>query len=226
MLRYVFLLNILIFLIFPNNLIAGEQITKEQFYKLRQQIISGNAGVVEVKEALLYPNKQELTNLMHSLFAMKWHRGVHGLLDKLWELDSESLPNLNWDLFSEPPVRIALASTINRIKANLGGTEYRNYIRKFKYDSNSFIRAQSIVALGLNQNPNDIPYLVEMAESSDDYLIQVSISALAFMSHNQARDALKTLAKKYYNTPRGELIEDVLLKAYNISISKTPSSSD
>lgn len=222
-----FILFFLFFSVFQSSAsIADDElnydISKTRFLELRQKTISGKANLAEIKEALRYPQKEELTNLIHSLYALRSYRPIYNLLIDLWNKNKSIDNTLAWNLISEAPVRIAIANNINRIKGNLAGKEFREYIRRFKYDEDVFIRSQSIIALGLNQNPQDIPYLVEMASSDNHYLIQVGISALSFMSHNKARDALKKLAKQYYGKPRGDLIIDVLDKAYGVKTSTTP----
>jgi hypothetical protein len=187
------------------------------YKELYQRIYSGKATLEQVKLALTTRDQTKLVNTMHALYAMKWHVGVRKLLDKMWDTGSNKNidPNISLELIQKPPVRIALASTINRIDT-LKSKELRDYIRSFKYDDNEQIRGQVLVALGLNGDPVDVPYLEEMADSDNRYLTQISVSSLAFMGNSTAKDSLIVLAKKHYDNPRGKLILDVLSRAYNV----------
>ena len=54
-----------------------------------------------------------------------------------------------------------------------------------------------------------------MAEGDDVYVAQSAITGLALMANNQARDVLIELGKKYARDARGQLIREVLKKAYH-----------
>ncbi|MBL1143149.1 MAG: HEAT repeat domain-containing protein [Proteobacteria bacterium] len=185
------------------------------FRDLYQRIYSGKATLEQVKLALTTKDSTKLVNTMHALYAMRWHAGVHNLLYKMWEIDKDEAPKISWDLIEKPPVRIALASTINRIDI-LKSKDIREYIRSFKYDDDVLNRGQALVALGLNGDPVDVPYLEEMADSNNRYLTQIGVSSLAFMENSTAKESLISLAKKHYDTPRGKLILDVLSRSYNV----------
>ncbi len=184
------------------------------YEKLRQKITYAEATALEVKNALTEQDPAALSNTLHALYSMRWHRVVVYLLDDLWKLDKNKHPDLAWNLIEKPPVRIALASTINRIQIH-NTKEYKDYIRAHKYDEHEFHRAQVIISLGLNQNPKDVPYLQEMGEGNNNYVAQSAITALALMHHVLARDAMVTIWGKYANDPRGDLILEVLKKAYD-----------
>jgi HEAT repeat protein len=186
------------------------------FRTLYDRIYSGKANLNEVKQALTSKDTTQLVNAIHALYAMKWHIGVRSLLYKMWRKDMESTPDINWELIEIPQVRIALASTINRID-RLKSKTLRDYIRTFKYDDNDLNRGQVIVALGLNGDPADVPYLEEMADSDNRYLTQIGVSSLAFMGNETAKNSLISLAKKHYSNPRGKLILEVLSRAYDVT---------
>lgn len=181
---------------------------------LGRKIMQGSASLAEVRQAMTDENIGSLVNTIHAMYSMRWHRGAMNLLDKLWALKLEEYPELNPELFRKTPVRLAMASTINRIKV-INTEEYLSYLREHKYDDHEFHRAQVVMALAFNQNPDDVEYLYEMADSENHYVTQTAISALAIMGGNSAKKALGQLWKKYRNTPRGDLIEDVLKHAYN-----------
>ncbi|MBT7952458.1 MAG: HEAT repeat domain-containing protein [Gammaproteobacteria bacterium] len=181
---------------------------------LSQKITYGKATALEVRNALTEQNPAALSNTMHALYSMRWQRVIVYLLNDLWKLDKNKYPDLAWNLIEKPPVRIALASTINRIQIH-DTKEYKDYIRAHKYDEHEFHRAQVIISLGLNKNPKDVPYLQEMGEGNNNYVAQSAITALALMHHVLARDAMVTIWGKYANDPRGDLILEVLKKAYD-----------
>jgi HEAT repeat protein len=112
------------------------------------------------------------------------------------------------------PPRIALASTINRVKI-FRTEEYKALIRSHRYADHEFIRAQVVVALGLNGDPDDVEYLTEMADSENHYVIQSAITSLALLGHPKAKEAMITLMEKYANGPRGRLLRELLQQAYH-----------
>ncbi|GEM_PF-3415617 len=185
------------------------------FRQLYDKIYSGKATLKQVTQALSTNDTTQLVNAIHALYAMKWHTGVYNLLYKMWHLEVDETPGINWELIKQAPVRIALASTINRIDI-LKSKPLRDYIRSFKYDDLELNRGQVLVALGLNGDPIDVPYLEEMADSNNRYLTQIGVSSLAFMGNSAAKESLISLAKKHYDTPRGELILGVLSRAYDV----------
>lgn len=184
-------------------------------------IYTGKATLSQVKWALSSGDITQLVNIMHALYAMRGHSGVYHILYRMWRLDMDNDPNVNWTLIKQAPVRIALASTINRIDI-LKSRDLRDYIRSFKYDDLDINRGQVLAALGLNGDPVDIPYLEEMVDSDNFYLTQIAVTALAFMSNSNAKDSLIVLAKKHYETPKGDLIMGVLERVYNtVAVTKS-----
>ena len=178
------------------------------------KIASGQASLSEVRQALTDRDAGRLTNTMHALYSLRWHRGVNHLLLDMWELNQDKYPELSWDLIRDPPVRIALASTISRIKNNDIG-EYLDYMRGHQYHEHEFIRAQVVIGLGLNGYKEDVAYLKSMADGDNHYVAQSAITGLALMHSNPARDALEELWFKHRGTPRQQLIGEVLRQAYN-----------
>lgn len=190
----------------------------QQLYKL---IVYGQANFNQVYAALKTDDVGELVNIIHALYSMRWLRGVNNILKAMWEMDQKAYPELNWDKIKLTPVRIAIASTINRIKI-LDTREYKDFIRQHKYDDHEFHRAQVVVALGLNQDPVDIAYLHEMAEGDNIYVSQSAITSLALMNNEQAKESLIKLANKYKDSPRGRLVMDVLKNAYDMVPTQKP----
>ncbi|NKB37813.1 MAG: hypothetical protein GKR93_11685 [Gammaproteobacteria bacterium] len=63
----------------------------------KKLIIYGNATIAQVRLALTEKDTAELTNTIHALFSMRWHRGVYKLLYKMWEMSVGDYPELNWE---------------------------------------------------------------------------------------------------------------------------------
>lgn len=183
---------------------------------LQRKIIYGQATLAEVRRALTDRDIGEITNTLHALYSMRWHRGVIHLLYDMWDKKKKMYPELSWDIIDKAPARIALASTINRIQIT-GTGEYLDYIRSHEHDKREFKRAQVVIALGFNGDPKDVAYIKSMAAGDDTYVAQSAITALALMGHKPASDALIDLWFKYRNTPRGKLIQEVLRQAYHLT---------
>ncbi|MGR9091675.1 MAG: HEAT repeat domain-containing protein [Gammaproteobacteria bacterium] len=181
---------------------------------LRRSIIYGHASLAETRRALTDTNPAALGNTIHALYIMRWHRGVVHLLNDLWALERTKYPELAWDLIAAAPARIALASTLNRIRI-VNSEVYQDYIRAYQHDPHEFNRAQVAVALGYNGDPQDLPYLRAMADGDNHYVAQSAITGLALFGGNQARDILIELAAKHKGTSRGDLIGELLRTAYD-----------
>jgi hypothetical protein len=187
-----------------------------RLFELQRKITYGNATLIEVKQALSNTNDVAgLTNTLHALYSMRWHRGVINLLDDIWAANNTKVPELAWDALSKVPARIALASTINRIRS-MNQPEYLEYIRSHRYDEHEFHRAQVVISLGLNGDPVDVAYLQEMAEGDNVYVAQSAITALGILVHPKSKEALSTLSQKYVDDDRGRLIREVFQKAYPV----------
>jgi hypothetical protein len=194
---------------------ARKSLEIEQF-DLLQKITHGDATLPEIRTVLSNTNDVAgLTNTMHMLYSMRLHRPIGRLLNDLWNLNKTNYPELAWEHLQKVPVRIALASTINRIQI-FKAEQYKNFIREHKYDEHEFHRAQVVISLGLNGDPVDVAYIKEMAEGDNVYVSQSAITALGLMAHPQARNALMELARKYTDDDRGKLIREVFKSAYPV----------
>lgn len=184
-----------------------------RFQQLYRKVVTGEATLAEIRELLTDKNVAGLTNTLHGLYTMRYHRGVIHLLDSLWQENKTLYPELSWDLLAKTPIRIALASTLNRIY--IGQTrEYIDFIRNHKDEEHEFHLAQVAIALGLNGDPADVDYLEQLASGDNVYIVQTSMSALALMNNPKARDALIVIEKEFSNDPRSKLATELLWQAY------------
>lgn len=202
---------------------TGSSTTRDvsEFQQLYKLIVYGQANFNQVQAALKTEDAGEMVNIVHALYSMRWLRGVNNMLQAMWEMDQQAYPDLNWEKIKLTPVRIAIASTINRIRI-LDTREYKAFIREHKYDDHEFHRAQVVVALGLNQDPADVDYLYEMADGDNIYVSQSAITSLALMGNDPGKEALIKLANKHRDSPRGQLVMEVLKKAYDMVPTKKP----
>jgi hypothetical protein len=186
------------------------------YNQLRKLITFGKATIFEVKQALTEQDVVGLSNTLHALYSMRWHRGVYHLYYDLWHLKKDKYSDFAWESLEKVPARIALASTINR--AQIYDTdEFKSYIRSHMHDEHEFHRAQVVVALGLNGDPDDVDYIKSMAAGDNHYVTQSAISSLAMVGHVQAQDAMIELYNQYKGTPRGKLLLELLKKSYKWS---------
>ncbi len=184
-----------------------------RFQQLYRKVVTGEATLAEIRELLTDTNVAGLTNTLHGLYTMRYHRGVIHLLDSLWQQNKTLYPELSWELLAKTPSRIALASTLNRIY--IGQTrEYINFIREHKDEEHEFHLAQVAIALGLNGDPADVDYLEQLASGDNVYIVQTSMSALALMNNPKARDALIDIEKEFSDDPRSKLATELLWQAY------------
>jgi len=183
------------------------------YVKLRQKITYGRATLADARRAMSDPDAVSLSNTIHALYTMRQHRGVVHLLDGMWAIDEAKYPELSWDLISRPPARIALASTLNRIRI-IRTDAYLAYIRAHKHDEHEFNRAQVAVSLGFNGHLDDLPYLKEMADGDNRYVVQSAVTGLSLFGGKRARNVLIELSEKYQGTSRGRLMTDMLRQAY------------
>lgn len=196
-----------------NNGSRSTDSSRYNYDELRARIYVGRATILEVKRALTEDDPYALTNTIHALFAMRWHRGVYHLINDMWKGKKSNHPQLAWQYINSPPARIALASTINRDRI-VDTDEHLDYIRSYKHDGHAFNRAQTVIALGFNGDPADIPYIKSMADGDSNYVAQTAITSLALMVDNRARDAMIALSYKYKDTSRGDLLLELLKKSY------------
>ena len=103
------------FLVHGTHALANSEAVLD-YDKLREKITFGKATFAEVREALTEPNVVNLTNTLHALYSMRWHRAVLHLYQNIWDRKREQYPELAWELLEKIPPRIALASTINRVR--------------------------------------------------------------------------------------------------------------
>jgi hypothetical protein len=183
------------------------------YTRLRQKITYGRAMLADARRALTDPDPVSLSNTIHALYTMRQHRGVIHLLDGMWAIDEAKFPELAWQQIARPPARIALASTLNRIRIVRTET-YINYVRAHKDDAHEFNRAQVAVALGFNAHLDDLSYLEAMSDGDNHYVAQSAITGLSLFGGKQARNILIKLADKYRGTSRGDLMTEMLRQAY------------
>jgi len=194
------------------NASTGQNINHDN---LRIKIASGRAELAEVRQALTDTDIGRLTNTIHALYSMRWHRGVITLLQRMWDLREKDYPELHWDAVNKAPARIALASTLSRIYYD-DNREYLEYIRSHADDDHEFHRAQVVIALGFNADTDDVPYIRSMADGRNHYVAQSAITALSLMDRKAASDAMIDLWKKHRDTPRRDLILELLGQPYNL----------
>lgn len=187
----------------------------QYFQALFQKIITGTAKMDDVKAALTDTDPASLTNTMHALYSMRWHRGVTHMLMDMWNLDKTDYPDISWDLIEKPPVRLALASTINRIQSS-GTREFIDYLRAHEDEKHEFNIAQVAIGLGFQGDPADVEYLKKLASGDNHYVIQSSLTALSLMHNPAARDALEDIVLKFRDDPRSNLAVELLKQAYHI----------
>ena len=200
------------FLVHGTHALANSEAVLD-YDKLREKITFGKATFAEVREALTEPNVVNLTNTLHALYSMRWHRAVLHLYRNIWDRKRGQYPELAWELLEKIPPRIALASTINRVRI-FNTEEYKAFIRSHRYADHEFIRAQVVVSLGLNGDPDDIEYLVKMVHSTNHYVVQTAMTSLALLGHVRGKEAMIILEKTYRDEPRGKLLRELLKQAY------------
>lgn len=182
----------------------------------RKNILLGRASLADVRKALTEQDVAALTNTLHALFAMRWHRGVLHLLDGLWAGNRAAYPELAWDLIAQPPARVALASTLNRIQI-VDTKAFQDYIRSQRDNSHEFVRAQVAVALGFNGDPVDIPLLRSYAEGENRYVVQTAVTGLGLMESEQAKQALIDIGNAFTEKEpeRSRFVAEVLKRVYH-----------
>jgi len=181
---------------------------------LRESIIYGRASLGETRRAMTERDPASLSNTIHALYLMRWHRGVVHLLNGMWDNDQEKYPELAWDLIVKRPARIALASTLNRIRI-IKTESQLEFIRIHRDDPHEFNRAQVAIALGYNGDPQDLEYLRAMGDGVNHYVAQSAVTALSLFGGEQARRTLSELEEKHRGNPRGVLIKQLLREAYD-----------
>ena len=192
---------------------------------IQRKIVAGQATLAEVRLALTDEDIGALTNTVHGLYSMRWHRGVFNLIHDMWALKKDNAPEINWTQIEKSPVRLALASTLIRVEP-FKNDDCVEYLREHRHDEHEFHRAQVVIGLGFKAAVEDVDYIYEMADGNNPFVAQSAITALAIMDIAPARDALIRLLKKWGTDPRGTIIEDVLRQAYHWPPSEQPPPED
>lgn len=185
-----------------------------QYRALHEKIAYGKASLAEIRMALTESNPLALVNVMQALYAMKWHRGVLHLLDGLWTGDKERYPELAWPEIESAPTRIALASTINRVRI-MNTKPQLDYIRQYVDSDDRLIAAQVAVALGFNGDAKDLDTLKNYSAGDNAYIAQSAITGLGLFGSEQAQNVLIDLLQRYKDSNRGNLIKEVLKRGYD-----------
>src|SRR5690606_27572801 len=151
-----------------------ERAANPQLELLQRKIAAGQATLAEVREALTDTNIAALTNTMHALYSMRWHRGVYNLLHDMWAGRRDTFPEIQWEQFSKPPVRLGLASTLLRMEPL--NREYLQYLRDHRQDEHEFHRAQVAIGLGFKAAVEDVDYIYSMAAGDNVFVAQTAIT--------------------------------------------------
>ncbi|MHC8441343.1 MAG: HEAT repeat domain-containing protein [Candidatus Eutrophobiaceae bacterium] len=203
--------------------IAIHAASRPDYAQLQLKIINEAATFADVRQALTDRDAKRLSETMHSLHGLIGiQRPLRKLLNALWENEGqEQYPEVAWELFAQPPVRLALASALLNSISPREKEQYLHYLLEFKYDTDEFNRGQVSKSLGAYGRPEDIPYLEEMANSESAYVVDAAATALGLMQHQAALAALQRVLEKKHGTPFGDIMEKVLRRAYRV-ILKTP----
>ncbi len=183
---------------------------RHQYDNLQLRLAAGGVDMSELRWALTDPDVTALTKTTHLLPAMAWHRSALYLIDDLWALKSEKYPELNWRLIAEPPVRIALASTLARLQKEDKKTEYIDYINRFRDDPDPFNQLQVIIAMGYMRDSGNTDYLASRLNSASPLIVKNAISALASLGEGPARNIVVELGKTHHDETMRLFINKVL----------------
>ena len=75
----------LLYVMFLNSGYVFADDTALDYDRLREKITYGKATIEEVRQALTEPNVVNLTNTLHALYSMRWHRAVLHLNQHIWD---------------------------------------------------------------------------------------------------------------------------------------------
>ena len=192
---------------------TDSSLTESDYDTLRSKVAIGVAKIDEVYAALTEQDVVGITNTMHALHSLRWNRVIYHLYYDLWHLKKDKHPKFAWQEIESIPARIALASTITRAQGK-DAEEFQNYIHAHKYDEHEFHRAQAVVALGLIGNPDDVDYIIKMANSENKYVVQSAVTSLALVNNTRAGDELIRLWEQEKETVRKEYLSKLLKQAY------------
>lgn len=181
--------------------------------QVHERIVARSATPAEVKRAVSIGPLGDRANILHALYSMRQSAWVRSLLFDLWRDQRKQHPAIDWQSMQSPVLRVALAATMNRIAA---GTipEFLDYLRAQANHELPLVRAQALMALGMNGDAQDIDSLVDGANGADHYVAQSAITGLAFMYSQPAHKALAQLAIKHKDSERGVFIKRILKGAY------------
>ena len=82
----------MLFLFSANHVSANNESTPD-YDQIRERITFGKATFAEVRQALTEPNVVNLTNTLHALYSMRWHRAVLHLYQNIWDRKREKYQN-------------------------------------------------------------------------------------------------------------------------------------
>lgn len=181
---------------------------------LRQTIMQSKATIPTIVEALEQPYQLGVANTLYALHKMHFFRPVHHLMDALWQNNQSKYPNVNWAAINSDNGRIALATTLMRVKVK-NTEEYIQYIRTHQDSEDPQVLSQVGMALGFNADINDLPYLERLAESDTPKIAEGAITGLSTFQGNKAKRVMIGLAKKYDGTARGKFLKQMLRDFYS-----------
>lgn len=179
------------------------------------KIVSGRASLDDIKSGLRTGKSGDIANMLHALYVMRDSLIIRKLLHSMWYERRDLHPDIAWHRLQSPVVRVALASTLNRILR--GNTrEFLDYIRGQKDHEIFLVRSQVAVALGINGELQDIDILSAYVLDESDHVAKSAVTGLAFMYRPQARDELvRLLELQPDDSKRARLIRQALLHAYD-----------
>jgi len=199
----------------PDAASRGDSVpTEPDYHVLRNKLAAGVATLAEVRTALTEPDPAGISNTMHALYSLHWNRMIYPLYDDLWNLSKQAHPEFAWRAIESVPARIALASTLARVRGGDEAGQLLAYIRSHRYDDHEFHRAQAVVALALNADPDDLDYIIEMAASDNAYVGRSAAAGLALSGLPRARDELIRLWRRQQDPDGKEYLARLLWRAY------------
>ena len=179
------------------------------------KVTSGQASLSDIKSGLRAGKPGDTANILHALYAMRDSLIVKKLLHSMWYGRQDLHPDIPWERLQSPVVRVALASTLNRI-FHVNNQEFLDYIRGQKDNEIFLVRSQVAVSLGINGDPGDIDVLAAYVLDKSDHVARSAVTGLAFMYSPKARDELiRLLELQRDNSKRKRLIQEALLHTYD-----------
>lgn len=185
-----------------------------EFDSLYKKIVSGRATLREIEYSLSVGTLGDTANIVHALYTISTSIIVRKLLHDLWYEETARRPHIPWQRLKNPIVRVALASTIERMLPG-ASKEFLTYIRQQKDHEAYFVRAQVAVSLGLIGEQNDLPLLIDYLSDSSDYVFQSTVVGLAYMYNSGAKSALIRSLTEIASEHRRKLVREALLYTYD-----------